>query len=142
MLEAAIELSSSMNAVTPRSHEAECIYSSSSSSSPSSSSIVVCAMPVEIAWSAKVFLIPFYPKSRKVPLISLPPSTPYQPEQSKPLCHSRLPHTIASGKNSRSKSLLPLCVILLPPLSSSCSNTPIFSKACTTFRSTLPLAST
>ena len=44
--------------------------------------------------------------------------------------------------DSRSKSLCPLCVILLPPLSSSFSNTPIFSNACITLRSTDPLAST
>ena len=46
------------------------------------------------------------------------------------------------GVDSRSKSLCPLCVILLPPLSSSFSNTPIFSNACITLRSTDPLAST
>ena len=42
----------------------------------------------------------------------------------------------------RSKSLCPACVILLPPFSSSFSNTPISSSDFTTFRSTAPLAST
>jgi len=42
----------------------------------------------------------------------------------------------------RSKSRWPLCVIRLPPFSSSCSSTPSFSSACMTLRSTEPDAST
>ena len=41
----------------------------------------------------------------------------------------------------RSKSRLPLFVIDLPPAFLFCSNTPIFSRACNTFRSILPLPS-
>lgn len=41
----------------------------------------------------------------------------------------------------RSKSRCPACVIRRPPFSSSCSRTPIFSRACMTLRSTEPLAS-
>lgn len=41
----------------------------------------------------------------------------------------------------RSKSRWPDCVMRRPPLSSSCSRTPIFSRACMTLRSTEPEAS-
>lgn len=44
--------------------------------------------------------------------------------------------------HSRSKSRCPLWVMRRPPFSSSFSSTPIFSRACITLRSTLPLAST
>ena len=49
---------------------------------------------------------------------------------------------IKKTADSRSRSLCPLCVILLPPRSSSFSSTPMFSSACITLRSTDPLAST
>lgn len=92
--------------------------------------------------------------------------TPYKPHaiwsrKSIPHHHPLLPqwwsvqylcHTLAKSGydnehglsfwNLRSKSRCPLCVILRPPFSSSCSRTPIFSNACITLRSTLPEAST
>lgn len=82
-----------------------------------------------------------YPSSR-----SPSPYVPHIPYVHPPTACPRIPPKGPNNKqiqgDSRSKSRCPLCVILLPPLSSSCSNTPIFSKLFITFRSTLPLAST
>lgn len=120
------------------------IYSSSSSSS-SSSSIVVCAIPSTYESSQSNtrkqqpnaplhFLVLLTALSLSLVRLSKPPTSSPPPH----------PHKQPEGdtKNLRSKSRRPLCVILLPPLSSSCSKTPIFSSACMTLRSTLPLAST
>ena len=78
--------------------------------------------------------------------IAIPPNRPYEAAPSHAslvLCDSLVySREGMHGYHLRSISLCPACEILLPPLSSSCSNTPIFSSDFMTFRSTAPLAST
>ena len=81
---------------------------------------------------------PKFPSELSICLLS---SSTFLHQYPTPLFHT-LPPSKKKNRNSRSKSLCPLCVILRPPFSSSCSNTPIFSNACITLRSTLPLAAT